>query len=121
MKNYVQPGDSLKLAAPYNRSAGQGALVGSIFGVAAVDVLSGAEAVFDTVGVFDIAKVSAQAWASVGLPIYWDDTDKVATTAAGTSGANKLIGVNIATAANPSSTGRVRLNGVFGLADVGDL
>ena len=121
MKNYVQSGDSLKLAAPYNRSAGQGALVGSIFGVAAVDVLSGAEGVFDTVGVYDIDKVSAQAWASAGLPIYWDNTDKVCTTAAGTSGVNKLIGVNVATAANPSSTGRVRLNGVFGLADVGDL
>ena len=54
------------------------------------------------------AKVSAQAWATVGLDIYWDDTAKKFTTV---STNNTLIGKNVATAANPSATGRLRLNG----------
>jgi len=34
MKNYVQPGKTITLAAPYAVSAGDGLLVGAIFGVA---------------------------------------------------------------------------------------
>lgn len=109
MKNYVQKGKTLTLPAPYDRVSGQGALVGSIFGVAANDVLSGANGEFEVTGVYDLAKTSAQAW-TVGALIYWDDTNKVATT---TSTSNKLIGVAVAVAANPSATGRVRLNGAF--------
>ena len=39
MRNYVQPGDSLAMAVPYagGVTAGQGVLVGALFGVAAVD------------------------------------------------------------------------------------
>ncbi len=39
MKNFVQPGDSLAMAVPYAAgvTAGQGMLVGALFGVAAVD------------------------------------------------------------------------------------
>ncbi|MFD2030608.1 capsid cement protein [Ancylobacter dichloromethanicus] len=41
--------------------------------------------------------------------MYFDATNKVATT---TASGNSLIGVAMAAAANPSATGRVRLNGV---------
>jgi predicted RecA/RadA family phage recombinase len=39
MRNFVQPGDSLAVAVPYAAgvTAGQGVLVGALFGVAAVD------------------------------------------------------------------------------------
>lgn len=110
MKNYVQKGEVVTLTAPYAVSSGGGALVGSIFGIATADVGSGKDGEFLVEGGVDMPKTSAQAWATVGLLIYWDDTNKVATTTAST---NKLIGVNLATAANPSSTGRVRLNGAF--------
>jgi predicted RecA/RadA family phage recombinase len=106
MKNFVQEGDAVAVAAPYDVLSGAGALVGSLFGVAAFDALSGAQVVLHTCGVFDIAKVSAQAWA-VGNKIYWDNSAKLCTT---TSTGNTLIGVAIAAADNPSSTGRVRLN-----------
>lgn len=109
MKNFVQDGDILDLAAPYDRTAGQGALVGSVFGVAVNDVLSGVTGEFKTKGVFDMTKASAQAW-TVGAHVYWDDTAKNVTT---TSTSNTLIGVAVLAAANPSSTGRVRLNGSF--------
>jgi predicted RecA/RadA family phage recombinase len=107
MKNYVQKGDTVTLPAPYDRLAGQGAKIGALFGVAVNDVLSGADGEFLLTGVVDLPKVSAQAWSSIGTLIYWDNTDKVCTTTAST---NLCIGVNVATAANPSATGRVRLN-----------
>ena len=39
MRNFIQPGNSLAIAVPYATgvSAGQGVLVGALFGVAAVD------------------------------------------------------------------------------------
>lgn len=109
MKNYVQRGDVLTLIAPYAVASGAGLLVGSIFGVATADAASGAEVETKTEGVFDLAKTSAQAW-TAGVLIYWDNTNKVATTS---SSDNKLIGAATRAAANPSATGRVRLNGAF--------
>jgi predicted RecA/RadA family phage recombinase len=106
--NYVQEGEVLALTAPYNRSAGQGALVGSLFGVALVDVSSGSSASFSMCGVWTLTKTEAQEWATVGLPIYWDDSGKALTTS---SGGNTLVGYNTAVAANPSTTGTIRLIG----------
>src|ERR1041385_5929400 len=88
MKTFIQSGKSLTLTAPYNRLSGEGALVGGIFGVAAVDVTSGDDAAFDLVGVFSLAKVGSQAW-SVGDLIYWDNSSKYCTK---TVGSNKAIG-----------------------------
>lgn len=112
MKSFVQPGNTVTVAAPYDRLSGEGALVGSLFGVCSYDALSGAPVELEVEGVFDLKKTSAQAWATVGLKIYWDNTAKEATTAAA-AGANALIGVNLATAVNPSSIGRVRLSAAF--------
>lgn len=110
MTNFIQKGDTLTLTAPYAVSSGGGALIGSIFGIAAQDVANAASGEFYVgSGVVTHAKTSAQAW-TVGLPIYWDDTNKVMTS---TSTSNKLIGVAVAAAANPSATGTVRLNGAF--------
>ena len=40
MKNFVQPGLSVLLPMPYDRTSGQGVLVGALFGVVAVDALA---------------------------------------------------------------------------------
>lgn len=104
--NFIQPGEVLTLTAPYTRTSGQGAQVGSIFGVATSDVTSGDPGEFATCGVWSLAKTSAQAWA-VGQKVYWDDSNKRCDTD-GTVG--MLVGVAIAVAANPSSTGYVKLN-----------
>lgn len=109
MKNYIQLGDNLTLTAPYNVSSGGGALVGSIFGVAASDALSGADMDIVTEGVFTLPKTSALA-ISVGDRVYWDDSAKVVNK---TSSGNTLVGVAVSAAANPSSTVDVRLNGSF--------
>ena len=110
MKNFVSPGDNVQLTAPYAVASGAGALVGSIFGVAVTDVASGAVGAFKTCGVYTLPKTSAQAW-TAGAVVYWDDTTKVCTSSSA-SGANTLIGVAAAAAANPSATGTVRLNGI---------
>jgi predicted RecA/RadA family phage recombinase len=109
MKNFVNDGDTVDVVAPYEVASGAGALVGSLFGVAVANAANGAPVRLKTTGVFDLAKTSAQAW-TVGAKIYWDNSTKLATTTAA-SGANALIGVALAVAANPSAVGRVRLTG----------
>ena len=109
MKNFVQPGEVVTLAAPYAVASGDGLLVGSIFGVAAGAASLAADVETSLEGVFDLKKTSAQAW-TIGALIYWDNTAKEATTV---PTSNKLIGTAVAAAVNPSATGRVRLNGAF--------
>ncbi len=109
MKNYIAKGEVVTLTAPYTVTSGACCKVGSIVGVATADAASGATVEAAVSGVFDLAKVSAQAW-TVGAPIFWDDSAKLTTT---TSTSNTLIGVALAVAANPSATGRVRLNASF--------
>jgi predicted RecA/RadA family phage recombinase len=111
MRNHVQEGSRLTLAAPYALTAGQGAKVGQIFGVAQSDAANGAEVRLDTQGVFDLTKVGSQAW-TVGALVYWDDTNKRCTT---TATGSLLIGVATAAVANGAgdTIGRVRLNGTF--------
>jgi predicted RecA/RadA family phage recombinase len=104
--NHVQPGNTVTLLAPADVLSGKGVLVGSLFGIAQYDALSGAEVEVDLTGVWDIDKVSAQAW-TAGAAIYWDNGAKLATTTAST---NTPIGHAVLAANNPSSTGRVRLN-----------
>lgn len=106
MKNFVQAGDIITVVAPYDVASGAGALVGTLFGVAAAAALSGANVELKTTGVFDLAKVSAQAW-TVGAAIYWDNSAKNCTTTAST---NTPLGHALAIAANPSATGVVRLS-----------
>lgn len=111
MKNFVQPGNRLTLAAPYDVTAGQGLLVGTMFGVAATTALNTAAVEVDFEGVFDLTKAASQAW-TVGATIYWDNTNKVCTT---TSSGNTKIGVAVAAVGSGAgeTIGRVRLNGSF--------
>ncbi|UFM64018.1 DUF2190 family protein [Paracoccus sp. MA] len=111
MKNYVQPGNTLTLTAPYAVTSGGGLLVGSIFGVAAGDAASGATVEAALTGVFDLTKIGSQAW-TVGAKVYWDDTNKRCTTVATD---NTLIGVAVVAVAGGAgdTIGRVRLNGSF--------
>lgn len=107
MQNFIQPGNTVTMTAPYAVTSGGGLKVGSLFGVANTSAASGAAVEADIVGVFRMSKVSAQAWAA-GDKVYWDDAAKLMTTV--TTG-NLLIGVALEAAANPSSSGVVRLNG----------
>ena len=71
MKNYVQEGDVLTVSAPANVLSGAVAIVGSIYGVAAFDALSGADVEVQVEGVFTLTKVTTDVVA-VGDKLYWD-------------------------------------------------
>lgn len=104
MINKLYDGHLLLLTAPYDRLSGQGALVGSIFGVACVDVLSGVSAAFEVTGVFDLPKAALPV--SEGAKMYWDAAAKNVTP---TATANTLIGVSIEAYLAGNPTCRVRL------------
>lgn len=110
MKNYIQCGDTITVAAPYDRTSGQGAQVGQIFGVCTADAASGDDVALKLTGIFDLTKIGSQSW-TVGALVYWDDGNKRCTTVA-TS--NLLIGAAVQAVDNGSgsTTGRVRLNGI---------
>ena len=109
MKNFIAPGENITVPAPYDVDAGEGALVGALFGVAQFDAAEAEDVVLVRRGIFALAKTSAQVW-TIGAKIYWDDTNKVATT---TATDNTLIGAAMAVAANPSATGSVLLDGTI--------
>ncbi|MFN3076654.1 MAG: DUF2190 family protein [Alphaproteobacteria bacterium] len=106
MKNFVQEGERLTVAAPSALTSGQPFMVGStLFGVASGAAAQGDDVVMMTEGVFDLPKVSAQAW-SAGDRVYWDaGASKLTNVNAG----DPLAGIAVAAAANPSATGRVLL------------
>jgi predicted RecA/RadA family phage recombinase len=111
MKNYVQPGNTITLTAPYAVTSGDGLLVGAIFGVAAGTAILGDPVETAVEGVYDLKKVASQAWAA-GDRIYWDNTAKQTTK---TLTSNTLIGVATEAVAGGATDliGRVRLNGAF--------
>lgn len=113
MKNYIQPGNNLTVAAPYAVDSGQGVLIGQLFGIAAGDADNGAQVDIATVGVFDIAKPAAVVFA-VGEPVYFDVGSKQARAANDTdsnsAGAFEAqIGVCVEAAGAGASTVRVKL------------
>lgn len=107
MKNFVQPGTTLTLPAPYDLTSGAGFLVGALFAIACGDAAAGAQVQGVTGGVFTLPKTAAQAWA-VGARIYWDDLNKRCDV---DSAKGSLIGVATVVALNSSTVGHVRLNG----------
>lgn len=105
-KNYVQEGSVLDLAAPYGVLSGAGAQVGSIFGVALVDLASGAVGSFARDGVFDLTALSTATGAQ-GAKVYWDNTNKRVDT---DGSVGPLIGALTVAKANGETTARVALN-----------
>jgi predicted RecA/RadA family phage recombinase len=108
MKNYVQRGDTLTLAAPYDCISGDGVTVGSIFGVASQDALTGAPVDLVVEGVFNLAKASGAL--TLGAHVFWDSVAGLVTA---TATGNALIGVAVVAAGTSDATATVRLNGSF--------
>jgi predicted RecA/RadA family phage recombinase len=107
MKNYIQPGKTITLVAPYAVTSGQGARVGQLFGVANGTYASGADGEFDTEGVHELAKETGTAWTQ-GQKLYWDDTAKLITH---TATSNLFVGHATVAAASGDAVGLVRLTG----------
>ncbi len=112
MLSFVQSGDVLDLDPGATVPAGTGHLFGSVFGVAAVDAVSGTASPFVMDGVVDIAKTSALA-ISIGDLLFWDATNSVVNK---TAAAQLQVGIAIADAANPSATVRMLMRGAAAAA-----
>lgn len=106
MKNFVQKGDAITVAAPAAVSSGDGVLVGDLFGVANGSAAIGADVTISTVGVFELPKTSTDAM-TVGAAVYWNASQGEVTV---TATDNTLIGHAVAAAGNPSAAVRVRLS-----------
>lgn len=88
MKNFVQEGDVVAVPAPYTLASGDGALVGSLFGIASHDAVVGTPVELQLEGVVRLNTLATDTGVA-GAKIYWDNTNRRATvTAAG----NSLIG-----------------------------
>jgi predicted RecA/RadA family phage recombinase len=107
MKNFVKEGNNIPFIAPSGGvTSGQGVLIGThLFGVSTTTLAVGEEGEMRRTGVVELAKTSALA-ISIGDAVYWDGTNKVVNK---TATGQKLVGVAVTAAANPSSTVFVQL------------
>ena len=113
MINSVQDGEVLMLDPGATVAAGVGHLFGTaLFGVAAVDGVSGTASAFRTTGIVTIGKTSALA-ISIGDVLYWDATNSVVNK---TTSGQRGVGIAVEGASNPSSTVKMRIgiNSVVG-------
>lgn len=108
MRNFIEKGDVVTVIAPYSVFAGQGVLVGALFGVAASDAANGAPVEIKRAGVFDIAAVQTDT-AVQGARIYWDNTARRLTT---TATNNTLVGAVTTAKTAVDTAARVLLDGV---------
>lgn len=119
MRTYVQPGDILDLTVPAGGVvSGVAIKIGNFIvvpqcSITAAEVTAAGAGVRKFAGklggVFDLAKINAQAWAEGDL-IYFNTTSGNMTnvSAAGVF----LVGAATENAPNPSTVGRVRFNAV---------
>ena len=98
MKNYIQPGNTVTVAAPASVLSGDLVVVGSLIGVAAFDALSAEPIEIDTEGVFLLPKVVTDVIAQ-GDKLYWDSGAEKLTKTPGT-GSKPLVGIARAAAGN---------------------
>ena len=109
MKNFLQPGQTLAVLAPYNVTSGQGVLVGALFGVAAGDALQGTPVEICRTGVYSLGAVSADTGVT-GDKAYWDNTARRVTK---TATNNTLVGALAAPKSGTEGTAAVLLDGVI--------
>jgi predicted RecA/RadA family phage recombinase len=109
MKNFLQNGFVLTVAAPVNVLSGQAVLAGSIFGVATNDAVQNAPVEIIRQGVFTLSAVTADTLAT-GDKVYWDNTARRVTKVATN---NVLIGAAASAKSGTEASATVLLDGVI--------
>jgi predicted RecA/RadA family phage recombinase len=107
---YVHKGDEIDYTPNADVGAGDVVVVGAnLLGIAKLDITANTLGSLSLKGVFDVAKTAGAGKAiALGVEVYWDATNKVATTDSN-SGANISLGKTVATATDADTTVRVRL------------
>lgn len=113
MKNHLQKGDIITVPAPAGSiAAGEGAIIGNLFGVAAYAAASGDPLELATTGVYQLPKATT-AVLTVGARGAWDNTAKNINV----PGAGRFpVGVATEAAGNGITSVAVRLDGVATVA-----
>ena len=113
MKNHIQKGDIITVPAPAGGiAAGEGAIIGNIFGIAAYAAAVGEPLELSTIGVYQLPKATAAVLA-VGARVAWDNTAKNINVL----GAGRFpVGVATEAAGNGVTGVAVRLDGVATVA-----
>lgn len=106
MKNFIQPGEVLKVVAPYAVASGGGMLVGALFLVATSAAANGAEVEGALEGVFELDKSTGVGTGGAqGEKAYWDNTAKKITASAG---GNTHVGYFVETCADGDALCKVK-------------
>lgn len=111
MKNFVQSGDVVTVAAPADVSSGQFVAVGALYGVAQADAKSGEDVALATKGVFELPVANGSA-VSVGDRIYVaadGALDAEATDGGDPAVAYERAGVAVSDAVVEAGTARVKV------------
>lgn len=106
MKNFLESGASVVVAAPEAADSGEFLIVGALSGVATGSADNGAEVVLQRKGVFELPKATGSAWVQ-GQRLYWDVANKKFTAVAA---GNQAIGAAFAAADTADTTGQVLLD-----------
>lgn len=104
--NRLREGELIQFLAGSTIASGDPVVVGNRVGIAENDIDNGSSGPINMEGCYLVTKVSAQAWAA-GDEIFWDSSASKFTTV-GT--ANTFAGHAMDIAANPTSTGNLRLS-----------
>lgn len=105
MRNFVQNGEVIEIAAPGAVTAGVGLLSGNLFGVALNSASTGQPVQLQTEGVVDIAKAAGVA-VTLGARLFWvPGSSAVNTTAA----SQVCVGVAVAAANSGDATVRMKI------------
>lgn len=111
MKNFIESGDSLTVAAPEAADSGEFLVVGALYGVAGHAAESGADVVIHRRGVYILPKATGTAWV-VGDELFWDVSSKKFTK---DSTKLSVRAVAVAAAESADTTGKVLLDAPGGL------
>jgi len=109
MKNFIQPGQTVAVTAPYNVTSGAGVQVGALFGVATNDALQGTQVEICRTGVFGLNALQADTGAS-GDKAYWDNTARRVTK---TATNNTLVGTLLLPKSGTEGIATVLLDGAI--------
>lgn len=78
MKNYVQPGDNVTVAATFETASGDFVMIGKLYGFAVMAAETGEMVAISRKGVYTVAKPSLETW-SVGDEVKFDSVTETFT------------------------------------------
>lgn len=106
-KNYIQKGETLTWTngTGSDVASGDAVVIGTLVGVALVDIANGKSGAVGVVGVYELAAINTAAFTQ-GAALYWDAAAKKLTT---TASGNTLAGPAWTAKASAGTVAQVRL------------